>query len=280
VTEKPQAFALDTPSGVRLAGERAGSGVPVVLLHGLTATRRYVLMGSRYLARVGCELVAFDARGHGESGPAPERTAYEYSDMVGDLDTVARTVGAPVVLVGNSMGAGTAVAFALENPERVSALVIVTPGFRGGERAETDLEDWDRLADGMERAGVEGFMEAYEPPADPRWRDTALKFTRQRIERHRHPEAVADALRVVPRSIAFDGMEQLERLDMPALVIGSRDESDPGHPLALAQEYADRLPRADLLVEDEGQSPIAWQGAQLSHAVEDFLRREGLLDQA
>jgi len=69
-------FSLDTPTGVRLCGERTGSGVPVILLHGLTATRRYVVLGSRYLARAGCEMVAFDARGHGESGPAPERSAY------------------------------------------------------------------------------------------------------------------------------------------------------------------------------------------------------------
>src|SRR3954471_21444800 len=91
-------FSLDTPTGVRLSGERTGSGVPVILLHGLTATRRYVLMGSRYLARAGAELVAFDARGHGESGPAPEPEAYEYADLVGDLDVVVASVGTPVVL--------------------------------------------------------------------------------------------------------------------------------------------------------------------------------------
>src|SRR3954467_5868684 len=34
-------------AGVTLAGEEAGEGIPVVLLHGLTATRRYVVMGSR-----------------------------------------------------------------------------------------------------------------------------------------------------------------------------------------------------------------------------------------
>src|SRR3954464_12176546 len=98
------AFSLDTPTGVTLAGERAGSGVPVILLHGLSATRRYVLMGSRYLARAGTELIAFDARGHGESGPAPDPAAYEYADMVRDLDVVVAAGGTPVVLVGNSMG--------------------------------------------------------------------------------------------------------------------------------------------------------------------------------
>ena len=36
--------------GVALAGEEDGEGTPVVLLHGLTATRRYVVMGSSALS--------------------------------------------------------------------------------------------------------------------------------------------------------------------------------------------------------------------------------------
>lgn len=270
-------FSLDTPTSVRLSGERVGAGVPVVLLHGLTATRRYVLMGSRYLSRAGVELVAFDARGHGASSPAPSPAAYEYADMVRDLETVMETVDGPAVLVGNSMGAATAAAYALDFPERVSALVQITPGFSGDAKGDADLDDWDRLADGMARGGVAGFMEAFEPPQEPRFREAALKFTQQRLERHEHPDAVADALRVVPRSIAFDGLEQLEALQMPSLVVGSRDESDPGHPLALARAYADHLPGSKFLLEDEGQSPLAWQGAQLSRAIEEFLREKSLL---
>jgi pimeloyl-ACP methyl ester carboxylesterase len=276
VTEGTHTFSLDTPDGVRLAGERTGAGLPVVLLHGLTATRRYVVMGSRYLSRAGIELIGFDARGHGESSPAPSPDAYEYADMVGDLAALLDGVGTPAVLVGNSMGAATAAAYALANPDSVAALVQVTPGFSGSSKGDVDLEDWDRLADGMARGGVEGFMEAFVPPSEPRFREAALKFTRQRLERHQHPEAVADALRVVPRSVAFDGLESLRALEMPALVIGSRDESDPGHPLALAQAYADNLD-AELLVEREGESPLAWQGAQLSRAIEAFLRENALL---
>jgi pimeloyl-ACP methyl ester carboxylesterase len=234
-------------------------------------------MGSRYLARAGAELVAFDARGHGASSPAPARDAYEYADMVRDLDVVVTSVSTPAVLVGNSMGAATAAAYALEFPERVSALVQITPGFSGGSKGDADLEDWDRMAEGMARAGVEGFMEAFEPPEEPKFREAALKFTRQRLERHEHPDAVADALRVVPRSVAFDGLEELTKLELPALVVGSRDESDPGHPLELAQAYADALPNSQLILETEGESPLAWQGAQLSRAIESFLRSKGLL---
>ena len=271
------AFSLDTPDSVRLEGERTGAGVPLILLHGLTATRRYVLMGSRYLARTGAELVAYDARGHGASSPAPSREAYEYADMVRDLDVVVASVGTPVVLAGNSMGGATAAAYALEYPERVSALVQITPGFAGAGREDHELGDWHALADGMERAGVDGFMEAYEPPSNQRFREAALKFTRQRLERHEHPDAVADALRVVPGSVAFDGMESLGALEMPSLVIGSRDESDPGHPLALARAYADHLPNSTFLLEKDGESPLAWQGAQLSRAIETFLEDAGLI---
>ena len=57
--------------GVRLAGEQAGEGTPIVLLHGLTATRRYVVMGSRALERSGHRVIAYDARGHGRSSPPP-----------------------------------------------------------------------------------------------------------------------------------------------------------------------------------------------------------------
>jgi pimeloyl-ACP methyl ester carboxylesterase len=88
---------------------------------------------------------------------------------------------------------------------------------------------------------------------------------------------VADALRVVPRAVAFEGLDALERLTMPALVVGSRDESDPGHPLELAQAYVEHLPHAQLVVEDEGASPIAWQGAQLSRIIERFLQDTRLL---
>ena len=271
------AFSLDTPDGVRLRGERSGSGVPLILLHGLTATRRYVLMGSRYLARAGAELIGFDARGHGASDPAPAPEAYEYADMAADLEAAVDAVGGPVVLVGNSMGAATACAYALAHPERVSALVQITPGFTGDAKGDADLDDWDRLADGMDRAGVEGFMEAFVPPSEPRFRDAALKFTRQRLDRHEHPEAVANALRVVPRSVAFDGLGSLGALPMPALVVGSRDDSDPGHPEALARAYAEHLPDSQFLIESAGESPLAWQGAQLSRAIETFLRGARLL---
>ncbi|MGH2800281.1 MAG: alpha/beta fold hydrolase, partial [Thermoleophilaceae bacterium] len=49
--------------GIALSGEQAGEGPPIVLLHGLSATRRNVVQGSRHLIKRGYRLIAYDARG-------------------------------------------------------------------------------------------------------------------------------------------------------------------------------------------------------------------------
>ena len=272
----PEPFEVER-DGVTIAGETAGSGPDVVLLHGLTATRRYVIMGSKALPRAGYRVTTFDARGHGDSSPATAPEEYEYRDLVADLEAVLDHLGADRAAIGGaSMGAHTAMAFALAFPERVSALVQITPAYDGRPREDSgDLAAWDRLADGLARGGVEGFIEAWDPQVDERWFDTALTVARQRLERHKHLDAVADALRVVPRSIAFEGMEELEAVEAPTLVVASRDEADPGHPYAIGEAYAERLPHAKLISEEPGASPLAWQGARLSKAIAEFLGESG-----
>ena len=268
----PEPFEVES-RGVTLSGETIGEGADVVLLHGLTATRRYTVMGSKALPRAGFRLTTYDARGHGESSPAPEPRAYEYRDLVEDLRAVLDHIGAEQAAIGGaSMGAHTAMAFALAYPERVSALIQVTPAYDGQREGASELAAWDRLADGLEHGGVDGFLAAYNPKVDQRYLDTVMTVTRQRLERHRHPEAVADALRVVPRSRAFDGLEELEHVEIPTLVVASRDEADPGHPFAVGAAYAERLPNARLVSEGEGKSPLAWQGARLSKEIAEFLR--------
>jgi pimeloyl-ACP methyl ester carboxylesterase len=221
--------------------------------------------------------VGYDARGHGDSGAPDDRDAYHYSDLAGDLAAVLDGRGIDrAVLAGHSMGAATGIRFALEHPDRVAALVQITPAY-DGERDEEDLADWHELADGLARDGVDGFMEAYRPALRGEFRDTVMKFTRQRLERHRDPRAVADALRVVPGSHAFEGLEALEGVQAPTLVVASRDDADPGHPCKVAEAYTEYLPNAEMIIEEKGKSPIAWQGAQLSRAIEQFLRERDVL---
>ena len=276
MSAEPGPESFEVVSGeVTLAGEAGGEGPPIVLLHGLTATRRYVVMGSRLLERSGYRLISYDARGHGASAPASASSAYEYADMRADLEAVldAHAIDR-AVLAGSSMGAATALSFALEHPERVAALVQSTPAYAGDARVDAaSLATWDALADGLERDGVDGFLAAYHPTVEGRWRDALLRLTRQRLERHSNPGALADALRVVPRSVPFEGLERLAGLEVPTLIVASRDDADPEHPLAVAETYAERVPNAELVVEEPGKSPLAWRGAQVSRAIADFLAR-------
>ena len=90
------------------------------------------------------------------------------------------------------------------------------------------------------------------------------------MELHRDPAELARALRETPASRPFGSLEDLAGLDVPALVVASGDEADPGHPYAVAEAYAAALPRARLISEDEGQSPLAWQGGRLSREISLF----------
>ena len=256
--------------GVALAGDETGEGIPVVLLHGLTATRRYVVMGSKALERSGHHVVAYDARGHGRSSPAPNRAAYTYDDLGHDLEAVLDARGIErAVLAGASMGAHTLLWLALHVPERVAGLVVITPAY---DPATHDGEErfmrWDALADGLERDGVEGFIAASRDSDLPAsWQETVAKVTRQRLSQHSHLDAVADALRAVPRSRPFGEIDELARIAVPVAVVASADEPDPGHPQAVGEAYAAAIPGARLVLDEPGRSPIAWQGSQLSKVI-------------
>ncbi len=259
---------------LKLAIEDEGEGAPVVLLHGLTATRRYVVMGSKSLQRSGHRVIAYDARGHGESEPAPAPDAYGYECLAADLLDVLDSLGVErAVLAGASMGAHTALRVALEEPDLVAGLVLITPAFHPDH--PPGFERWDRLSEALRTGGAAAFVDAYGEAEhlDERFRETVLKVVRQRLERHEHPEAVADALRCVPRSKPFDSLDVLETIDAPSIVVPSRDEADPGHPYEVGEEYARRLPNAELRVEDAGSSPLAWQGGQLSKVIAELADR-------
>ena len=256
-----------------IRGERAGEGPPIVLCHGITATRKYVVHGSRSLQRAGHRVTTYDARGHGESDPAPPGESYGYPELVGDLERVVATeIGDErFVLAGHSMGAHTVVSYALRHAERLAGLVVIGPVYTG-EISEATLAYWDGLAAALEDGGTDGFVDYIEAHQgiDAAFRDSVLRFTRERISLHQHPEALVQALREVPRSRPFGSLDELAAIEVPTLVVASYDDADPGHPYAVAETYAESLPQARLISEEAGESPLAWQGGKLSRELAAF----------
>ena len=264
--------------GAALAAEEAGEGAPVVLLHGLTATRRYVVMGSRALERSGHRVIAYDARGHGSSSPAASPDAYGYEELAADALAVMDALEVDrAVLAGASMGAHTLLRVALSAPDRVAGLVVITPAFDPATYDDSRrIAYWDRLAEGLRSEGVDGFVAAYgEPRVPPEYRETVLKVIRQRLSLHDHPEAVADALSSVPRSRPFGQLDELASIDAPAAVVASSDEADPEHPREIGEVYARLIPGAELVTDEPGKSPVAWQGSQLSQVIASVVQRAG-----
>src|SRR5687767_3997311 len=109
---EPRPFEVCASGGNVLRGETSGTGPVIVQAHGITAVRSYVTHGSKLLQRRGFTAVMYDARGHGESDPAPPGEEYEYAELARDMGAVveSQSAGERVVLAGHSMGAHTAAA--------------------------------------------------------------------------------------------------------------------------------------------------------------------------
>ncbi len=262
--------------GVRLSLEQAGSGTPIVLLHGLTATRRYVVMGSRALERSGHRRIAYDARGHGHSSPAHSPDAYTYELLAEDLRAVLdRLEIERAVLAGASMGAQTALRFALDLPERVLALGLITPAFDPDTHGEPDPT---RRGTGSRKGSEKGGSRASSLPTISILSPSASGRPSRRCCASGSPRTIIRLQWQTPckpshardRSRAGRSCAPIE---IPTVVIASRDEADPTHPLATGERYAAAIPGAKFVVEDAGppvRSPIAWQGGQLSKVLAEL----------
>ena len=128
-----------TLNGARIHYERAGAGLPLVLLHaGVADSRMWEPQVAAFAKEF--EVVRPDMRGFGHSELPPGAWS-PVEDLLALVDELQLK---PIDLVGCSIGGRIAVDFALEHPERVSRLVLVGPGVSGstlGERYPEVFEE-------------------------------------------------------------------------------------------------------------------------------------------
>jgi pimeloyl-ACP methyl ester carboxylesterase len=120
-------------SSVDIAYLDEGEGTPVMLIHGFASTRKVNWLNTgwvRKLADAGFRVVAFDNRGHGESGKFYSRSDYSLDVMAGDtialMDFLSIT---SAHVVGYSMGARIAAMLAIHHADRVNRLVLSGNGW-------------------------------------------------------------------------------------------------------------------------------------------------------
>jgi pimeloyl-ACP methyl ester carboxylesterase len=113
-------------NGARIHYERAGAGMPLVLLHaGVADHRMWESQVSAFAKQF--DVIRPDIRGCGDSELPPEPWNPR-EDLLALMDELALK---PAHLVGCSIGGGIALDFALDHPERVSKLVLVGSGMSG-----------------------------------------------------------------------------------------------------------------------------------------------------
>jgi pimeloyl-ACP methyl ester carboxylesterase len=124
---------LETSDGVELATRQwpvsDGARAVVVLAHGLTANKddaRVVALASE-LHRQGFEVIAYDSRGHGQSGGQCTLGDLERHDVAAVV-AWARTRNRSVVLVGASMGAVGVLSYAAKANDLTGVVTVSSPG--------------------------------------------------------------------------------------------------------------------------------------------------------
>jgi pimeloyl-ACP methyl ester carboxylesterase len=221
--------------GVVLAGwDFGGDGPAVVLLHGLAGYAgewRDTAAWLTGLARV----LAFDARGHGESTRRPTQVSREAH--VGDAAFAIDQLGlAPATVIGQSLGGHTALLLAARRPDLVGGLVVAeaSPAGDSGETAdelERSLERWPvpfaSRAAAVEFLGAEAWADGLEERDDGWW-----------------PRFDVDVMtRTLREALARDYWDEWERIRCPTLVVrAGKGFIAPD----LAREMVARLPHASL----------------------------------
>jgi len=140
----------------RLHVEARGEGPVVALAHGFAGSARNLRGQVRALSDA-YRVLTWDARGHARSEAPTEPTAYSLETLAGDFGRVLDGAGAERAVVGGlSLGAVSALGFAIAHPERVRGLVLAAfPAARRGARASGAVRDAGAFADAIERRGLE-----------------------------------------------------------------------------------------------------------------------------
>jgi pimeloyl-ACP methyl ester carboxylesterase len=265
--------------GVVIMGEAAGDprAPTVVLLHGAGQTRHSWDAARKALAESGCYVIAYDARGHGESGWSADGV-YSYALRASDLRSVLVGASEPVALVGASMGGITSMQ-AITDGLRPSALVLVDIVLRPDRRGVARIRDFMRASP----AGFANIEEAADAvaaynPNRPRSKDPSGLM--------RNLRAAADGRlywhwdpRILPPNLE-DDMASMERLiegmrvapKQPTLLVRGA-QSDVVSEAGVA-EFRGLLPDIDVFdVAAAGHMVAGDSNDRFNHAIIEFLDR-------
>ena len=218
----PLRIAID--DAVLAAEQREGGGeggrVPLVLIHGFGGTRRD-WDGVVAALPPQLPLIAYDQRGFGESRALAREPYAHADDLLALLDALEI---ARVDLCGMSLGGATALNFALDQPERVQRLVLVSPLMVGWTWSADWIERWKTIGRAARAGDIVQARDSWwnHPLFDTARASPAAPRLRASIEAFHGNQWVED----IQRPALPDG-DRLGALSAPTLLLtGAHDIED------------------------------------------------------
>ena len=251
-------FTAPVPGGFLAGGEwRADApGVPVLAVHGITATHRAwdVVAGALDDRRV----IAADLRGRGRSNALP--APYGLERHADDLAAVLDHLGVDrAFIVGHSMGAFVSVRFAERHPDRLAGIALVDGGLPVPNPEGVSPEELPKVLLGPalerlsmtfpDRAAYVDFWRRH-PALGPYWTDAIEAYVHYDVDGEEPAlRSSANAVAVAENSVQLDGADGYVEalLSLPAPVDFFRAprgllDGTPLYPEGVV-EWAGRMPQ-------------------------------------
>ncbi len=210
--------------GTELHYLRAGSGEPMLLIQGMSAT--HMAWGRPFLAPLeeSFDCIVFDNRGMGLSGTA--QMPFTTADLAGDVAALLDALELERAhIVGISMGGMIAQELALAHPERIRSLTIGATYCGGPEGTLMDPADLQMLAAAMasgEREQV--FRAMWEINLSPAFREEESRFAEFCAMASALPAPREVIVQQMQACAAHDSSARLAGIDAPTQVIhGTQD---------------------------------------------------------
>ncbi len=263
----------------RISVTEAGSGPPVLLLHGLGATKASFLPTVAALAR-SYRTIAVDLPGFGDS-VKPIGGAYDPPFFAGAMAALLDALGLERAdLVGNSMGGRVALEMGLLHPDRIGRLVLLAPSL-----AWLRSRPWAPLLrvvptklgliQPAPRAIVEELVKRVVPAADGQWTAAGIdEFLRSYLSpRGRSAFYTAARNIYMEEPLGKHGFwTRFPALTAPCLFVWGR--KDTLVPIGFERHVREALPQSEHLELDCGHIPQLERPRETHDAILRFLAGE------
>ena len=248
-------MAFITRQGVKIYYEDHGSGDPVLLTHGYSATSR-MWLGQVHSWSEQYRVITWDMRGHGQSDSPDDPALYSEEHTVDDMAAILDECGVQRAVIGGlSLGGYMSLAFNLKYVSRVRAMMLFDtgPGYKNDVAREGWNENARRRAAVFEDRGLEALGASEEV----------------RVSSHSSAMGLAHAARGMLTQVDDRIIRSLPEIAVPVLVlVGAQDK-----PFLGATDYmALKIPDATkVIIADAGHAANINQPEKFNQAALSFM---------